>query len=227
MKKLPLIVIGAGGHARTLLDTLLAQEQAVIAIASRDPSPYGLQIFHIPVLSGDDWILQYSPQKVALLNGIGMMPGSSARFRIYEDFKMRGYTFATVIHPSAILASHAKIAEGVQIMAGAIIQTGAAVGENCIINTRVTVEHDCCIGSHAHLASGSTVAGGVVIGEAAFIGAGAVIIQGIHIGAGCTVAAGSVVIHDIPDGAAVMGVPARMVNAGMYKVDPSDYDNSI
>lgn len=210
---LPVIMIGAGGHARALLDTVLQQTYPVAAIASRDSSQYGSHIFNIPILSGDDWILQYAPQEIYLLNGIGMMPGNNARRRIYEEFKKCGFSFASVIHSSAILATHLKLSEGVQIMAGAVIQTGAAIGENTIINTRVTVDHDSLIGCHVHLASGATVAGDVIIEEASFIGAGATIIQGIHIGAGCTIAAGSVVVQDVPQGATVMGVPARITKA--------------
>lgn len=44
-----------------------------------------------------------------------------------------------------------------------------------------------------------------------FAGMGAVAIDGISVGSNSVVGAGSVVIRDVPDGARVVGVPARSI----------------
>lgn len=207
----PMILIGAGGHGRVLLDTLVHQGNKILGITSANPQDFMCSILDIPIIGSDNLIFNYRTDSVCLVNGLGMMPSKNTRCKLYEYFKGQGYTFAQVIHPSAIISSDIKILEGVQIMAGAIIQTGAVIAENTIINTRVVVDHDTFIDKHVHLAPGTTVSGGVSIGEGTFVGAGSTIIQGIKIGAHCVVAAGSVVIQDIPDGARVMGIPARMV----------------
>lgn len=207
--KRPLIVIGAGGHAGVLLDTLLSQSGQIIGITCPDRA--GHYIFDIPIIGNDDLIFHYSPNDIYLVNGIGMMPGKSTRFQLYERFKNHGYSFAKVIHPSAVIASNVKLLAGVQIMAGVIIQTGVVINENSIINTRVTIDHDSFIAQHVHLSPGVTIAGDVSIGEGTFVGAGATIIQGIRIADHCTIAAGSVVTQNIPAGATAMGIPARVV----------------
>jgi len=71
------------------------------------------------------------------------------------------------------------------------------------------VEHDCRIADHCYLSPGVVLSGQVTIERGAFLGAGAVVVPGVRIGADAVVAAGAVVIEDVPDGATVLGVPAR------------------
>jgi UDP-perosamine 4-acetyltransferase len=206
---LPLIVLGAGGHARVLVDALLGAGLPVRGLTDADPAKTGSAVLGLPVLGGDEEVLALAPEAVLLVNGIGSVRVSASRRKLFEDFKKRGYFFERVIHPSAIVAPDAVLAEGAQIMAGAVLQTGCRIGENAIINTRAAVDHDCVIGSHVHISPGVTLCGNVEVGEGSHIGAGATVIQGVRIGRNCMVAAGAVVIRDIPDGATVAGLPAK------------------
>ena len=49
----------------------------------------------------------------------------------------------------------------------------------------------------------------IVVEDHVWIGAGAIILGGVTIGRGAVVGAGAVVTKDVPDGATVVGVPAR------------------
>jgi UDP-perosamine 4-acetyltransferase len=206
---LPLIMLGAGGHAKVLIDALRTAGVAVNGLTDADPAKAGTHILGVPVLGDDEEVLSFAPEAVRLVNGIGSVRIPYLRRRLFDDFRKSGYAFAQVVHPRAIVAGDVVLAEGVQVMAGAVLQTGSRIGENAIINTRAVVDHDCVIGSHVHISPGAVLCGGVVIGDASHIGAGATLIQGVRIGANCMVAAGAVVIRDVPDGMTVMGVPAK------------------
>lgn len=209
--RMPVIVIGGGGHAKVLIDAMMGQSFKIIGITDRDKGRWGCKIMDIPVIGGDDVVLDYSPDAVLLVNGLGSAGITVPRRQIYDHFKNSGYSFASVIHPSAVTGAGVELAEGVQVMAGAIIQTGSRIGDNTIINTKASVDHDCVIGKHVHLAPGVTLSGGVCICDGVHLGTGATVIQGAKIGKNSVVGAGSLVINDIPGGVTVMGVPAKVV----------------
>lgn len=211
MTKKPMIILGAGGHSKVLIDALQRQSANIIGITDPDPDLQGRDVMRIPIIGDDDSILQYGVSDIVLVNGLGKVNRFNKRMQIYDTFKERGYMFTRVIHPSAIISPGAYIAEGVHVMAGAVIQTLATIGVNTIINTRASVDHECIIGDHVHIAPGATISGGVGIGDNVLIGTGAIIIQGIHVGASSIVGAGAVVTEDVMEGVTVMGIPARVV----------------
>jgi len=207
----PVVILGAGGHGRVLIDTLQILSAKIIGITDPDTSLHGQCIMGIPVLGNDDMVLEYHSEQIRLINGLGLVNRSNKRQQVYELFRQRGYQFASVIHPTAIISGYAHIEEGVQVMTGAVVQASSTIAANSIINTHACIDHDCVIGKHVHIAPGVTISGGVTIGEGTLVGAGATIIQGIKIGSNCIVAAGAVVTHDVRSGTLVRGVPAREV----------------
>ena len=199
----PVILLGAGGHARVLLDALRCCGVEVLGFVGPDLSSAELDVEY---LGGDECVQGFAVDEVVLVNGVGNIGG---RQRLFDAFKSQGYRFAQVIHPSAIISKQSVLAEGVQVMAGTVIQAGVSVAENVIINTRASVDHDCCIGAHAHISVGAVLAGDIKIGKSVLIGAGSTLIQGIGIGDGSVVGAGAVVIRDVEPCKTVIGVPAK------------------
>jgi sugar O-acyltransferase (sialic acid O-acetyltransferase NeuD family) len=206
---LPLIILGAGGHSRVLIGTLLERDFHIIGATTLDKSNKGT-INGVPIIEDDSMVLNYPINEIRLVNAVGSIGAPIARANLYHFYKELGFQFQQVIHPSSIIAPTALLAEGVQVMAGAIIQTDSQIGENSIINTKVSIDHDCKIGMNVHVAPGVTISGGVEIGNNVHIGTGSVIIQGIKIGDNCVIGAGSVVINNISQGNTVMGVPAKV-----------------
>lgn len=204
------IVIGGGGHAKVLIDTLSQLQVEILGYTEIHSNPKG-NIWNIPCLGDDEEIECFSPKKIVLVNGLGSTGRTENRNRLFIDWKLKGYTFASIIHPSAVISSRVRLGEGVQVMAGAVIQTGVIIGDNAIVNTRASVDHDCKIDNHAHIAPGAVLSGGVQVEEAVHIGTGAVIIQGLRIGKGSTIGAGSTVIRDVPMGVTVVGSPAKEI----------------
>ena len=208
-KDKPVIVLGAGGHAKVVIDALQAMAVDILGAVDANPDTHGTRVLGVHVLGGDDVIEDYAPDAVTLVNGVGSVQPASHRNDLYRNFRDAGYAFASVIHPNAVIGGDVEIADGVQIFAGAVVQPGCTLNANTIVNFKASVGHDCVIGAHVHIAPGAGLSGGVTIGEDGFIGTGATIIQYTSVGAGALVAAGATVISDVPPGARVAGVPAR------------------
>jgi UDP-perosamine 4-acetyltransferase len=163
----------------------------------------------LPLL-GDDQQLSSLSRSTLLVMGIGGARLPTRRQELFDRAKFLGFSFLTVVHPSAIIAADVAVGEGAQVMAGAVVQTGTRLGANVIVNSRATIDHDSRIGDHAHIAPGAALAGGVVVGTGSLIGTGASAVPGVKIGSGTLVGAGAAVVRDLPDGVVAIGVPCRV-----------------
>lgn len=208
----PLLLIGAGGHARVVLDALVCSGVGqVVGILDNDTSLYGGFVQDVPVLGGDEKLIEFPPGDVDLVMGVAGFGDNPRRWRLLEKLRGLGYHLCTVIHPSAVIAASASYAEGAQLLAGSIVNPGARIGRDAIVNSGALVEHDDSVGAGAHLAPRVALGGGVTVGERAQIGLGAVVLHGLTVGDGAIVGAGAVVTHDVEPHTVVMGVPARYV----------------
>lgn len=203
------LVLGAGGHAKVLIDTLSSLETPIRGALEPNQDLWGKHILGVPIIAGDDYVFNYRPEDVLLVNGLGSVKTTAPRRQLFERWKAHGYRFASVIHPKAIVSNHADYAEGVQIMAGAIINAGVQIAENSVINTGAIIEHDCHLGAHVHISPGVHLAGSVHVGAGSHVGLGANILQNLNLGEACLIAAGAVVVHSVAGGKTVMGIPAR------------------
>lgn len=193
----PAIVLGAGGHARVLIDALRLNGIEIIGATDAFPEKISQDKFPVPLLGKDDVVYNYNPKKVQLVNGLGTIRVDARRANIFNHFKKKEYEFAVVIHPTATVARDVKIGEGAQLMAGSIVQTGCSLGPNVIINTGVSIDHDCVIGAHSHLAPRVVLSGNVVVGEECHLGTGAVVVHGVHIVNNSFIKAASLVTQKI------------------------------
>lgn len=205
------VLLGAGGHARVVLDAIgqLGWRDRVRGVLAPQVSDWQRERLGVPWLGGDEFLAACDPEGTILVNGVGSVGRIGRRASLFEEGRDLGFAFGAVIHPWAMVSAGATLGQGVQIMARGVVQTGACLAENVLINTGAIVDHDCRLEAHVHIASGAILSGGVLVGRGTHVGSGAVVRQGIVLGSGVVVGAGAVVVRDVRDGAVVMGCPAR------------------
>ena len=194
----PLIILGAGGHARVVVALARAAGYSILGVC--DPTLPVNDVSRwdgIEVLGNDSSLDNFEPDRVGLVLGIGQRATANLRESRYNALRAKGYEFPALVHPAAWVARGVALQDGVQIMAGAVVQPGCEIGENSIVNTRAGVDHDCRIGRNVHVAPGATLCGSVIVEDGVFIGAGATIVQGLHIGAYAVVGAGVTLLQDL------------------------------
>lgn len=206
-----LVLLGAGGHARVVIEILKMNGTYEIAGVVSPAEPAANETDGVQWLGDDESLPKLRAEGVThFLVAVGSVGHASPRRRLYERAAAIGLQAASAVHPHAIVSASASIGPGTVVMAGAIINVGGMLGENVIINTGAIVEHDCVVGGHAHVSTGARLCGGVRVGEGAHIGAGATVRQSLQIGAGAVVAAGAVVVQDVVAETTVIGAPARI-----------------
>lgn len=207
----PLVLLGAGGHARVLAALARAAGHTLLGVCDPKLAAEGISRWADLDVLGDDSVLDWlPPDRVALVLGIGQLAKDNLRQRLYASWRARGYDFPALVHPSAWIAPGVVLDDGVQVMAGVVIQPGCAIGENSIVNTRAGVDHDCRIGRDVHVAPGATLCGTVTVEDGAFIGAGATVIQGLRIGARAVVGAGVTLVRDLKPSTTIFGAANRL-----------------
>lgn len=203
----PIWVVGSGGHAKVIIDTLRAAGTYEVAgLLDDDPRRLGASVLGIAVRD------RASPESVARL-GIehAILAVGANRARAEIASRLAGLvSWAVAIHPRAYLAPGVRIGAGTVVFAGAVVQPDSTIGTHVILNTSSSVDHDCVIGNFAHVAPGVHLAGGVAIGEGSLLGIGGNVLPGCSIGPWVTIGAGALVVQDVPGGVTAKGVPARL-----------------
>ena len=203
----PLVVIGAGGHARVVIDAIEKEGRFAVAGVLDDAASPGTEFLGYRILGGREVIDQPGTPRRAVV-AIGAAAARGAWLAHLMDL---GYELPVVVHPRAEVGRGVELGAGTVLLAGAVVNTGARLGRGVIVNTGASVDHDCLLGDLVHVAPGARLAGNVRVGQRAHIGIGACVIQGLELGADVIVGAGAAVVNTIPAGTTVVGVPARPV----------------
>lgn len=195
------LLIGGGGHARVVLDGLLAMGRFCLGVTAIE-APNLPDLLYI---GDDEEALRRFPNGVEAALGLGGTPrrgasGTALRRKVYDQYVAAGFHFPPVVGRGVVMAPDVVLEDGAQVIAGAILQPNVRVGRNAMINTGACVDHDTIVGDHAMVGPGAVLCGGVEIGVGAYIGAGAVVLQGIRIGPDAVVAAGAVATADLDAG---------------------------
>ena len=190
---------GASGHAKVIIDALIASGVKVDELFDDDLSIN--ELMNIPVKHV--WNNE-SPVIISIGNNF-------TRKQIAEKLTC---SFGVAIHPTAVVSPHAVIGEGTVLLQSAIVQSCSQVGKHCILNTGASVDHECVIEDYVHVSPQATLCGNVHVGEGAWIGAAAVVKPGVKIGRWCTIGAGSVVTHSVSEaGTVIAGNPAVAIGS--------------
>lgn len=199
-----ILLIGAGGHARSCIDVIEAAGFNIVGLVGRSDE-IGNCVLGYPVLGGDAELPALRARAALALIVIGQLDDPAPRLAAVAAARAAGYAFPAVVSPHARASRHASVGEGSIVMHGAIVNAAARVGCHCIVNSQALIEHDALLGDFSHLSTRALLNGGVRVGERSFVGSGSVVRQGLVIGSDCFVAMGSVVRDDLASGSRVRG----------------------
>ena len=199
----PILLIGAGGHARACIDVIEQERRFAVPGLVGLPHEVGTRILgyveqgtdaDLPALLGD-----YSHALVT----VGQIKTPEPRMRLFDLLEQNGCALPFIVSPRAYVSPHAKLGAGTIVMHGAIVNAGAVVGRNCIINSQSLVEHDVVIADHCHISTAASINSGVRIGAGTFVGSNTSVRQCLNIGERCLIGMGQRVIADCKAGTCI------------------------
>jgi sugar O-acyltransferase (sialic acid O-acetyltransferase NeuD family) len=195
----PLLIVGCGGHARSIIDVVETTGLWEVIGFVGLPHEVGSTVLGHPVLGIDADLPHLRTCCDHAILAIGQIGLTSHRPRLALQLKQLKFTTPTLVSRHAIVSRHSSIGPGTTVGHGVVVNAGAQVGRHCILNTRSLIEHDAIIGDYCHISTGALINGGVRIGSGTFIGSGALLREGIEL-PDCTV---------ISAGKRIMGWPLR------------------
>ena len=202
-----LLIIGTGGHARTVVDTAQLLSYNLAGCIDINYSGKVEDILGVPVIGGFEKLKEYSCKYADVFVAIG---DNHERSNIIEKVRDLGYMVVQLVHPTAIISSSSAIDSGSLICAGAILNAGVKIGVGCIINTGAIVDHESTIDDYTHIAPGVNIAGRVKIGARSFVGIGSRIIDKIEIGNNTVIGAGSIILENVASNTTVVGIHKKL-----------------
>lgn len=211
MKK-KLLIIGAGGHAESIIDSILTLDNYQIEGIIDKREKYNQSVLDVKIIGDDNDLAYFYKKKMKhVVIAIGGIKSNHIKRSVYDCCKKIGYQFPNIIDPSAILSKSVVLGEGNFVGKCVVINSNVRIGDLCIINTSSVVEHGCRIDDFVHLAPGCVLCGNVWVKKNCFIGAQSTIIQNVTIGEETLVGAGSLVLNEIASHKIAYGSPAKEV----------------
>lgn len=190
-----LILVGGGGHCKSVLDVAESAGFHIIGILDI-PEKVGEEILGYPVIGADDDIPHYV-DNVLFVVTVGYIKDATLRIKLHHKIWNAGGHLATIIAPTAHVSRFASVGEGSVVLHHAVVNADARIGRGCIINTLANIEHDAVVEDYCHISTGAMVNGGCRVGREVFLGSQAVMVNGVSIADGCIIAAGTMVRKNI------------------------------
>jgi sugar O-acyltransferase (sialic acid O-acetyltransferase NeuD family) len=194
MSKMPILLLGAGGHARACIDVIEQEGRFNVGGLIGTKAQVGARICGYSVLGIDADVERLRRDFSHAIVTVGQIKTPDIRIRLFNLLEQHGFALPVIVSPRAYVSAHSLLAAGTIVMHGAIVNAGAAVGRNCILNSQSLVEHDSIIEDHCHVATAAAINSGVHVGVGSFIGSSACVRQGTQIGERCIIGMGQRVL---------------------------------
>jgi UDP-perosamine 4-acetyltransferase len=207
-KKNNIIIIGAGGHCRPMLDIASQNYTSKIKIYDIGKSFIKKElILGYPVV---DYFKNIKLKNFKDYTAFLAIGDNKIRCRIYNKLK-KIFKLKNLISKRSYLSKGVKIGEANFINNFSYIGQQVVIGNNNILNTGCIIEHEVKIGNNCHLGPGTKIGGRSVISNNVLIGIGSTVINNIKICQNVIIGAGSVVVKNVNIPGLYCGSPIRKI----------------
>lgn len=205
-----MLIIGAGGHAKEVLE-ILCQNKIDQKAFFFDNTPNAKKSFldRYPILSSNESAIEQIKVDPLFVSAIS---GTESKEKLINSFIELGGVYHSILATNANVGRFDVIlGKGLNIMQNVFISNNVKIGDGCLLNFGASIHHDCSIGRFCEISPQAQLLGGVQLEDYVSVGAGAIVLPRIKIGKFAVIGAGAVVTKDVPENVVVVGSPARII----------------
>ncbi|WP_083843050.1 acetyltransferase [Schlesneria paludicola] len=207
------LIVGAGGFGREIYYWTQGQLQSTgqdFPIGFLDDNRDSLKAYPSLAPYWVDRISDYVPRQGDRL--LMAIADPTIKLQLGKQLTERGATFATYIHPKAVITADAKFGAGCIVCPMTVVCCNVQVGDFVSLNLGTVVGHDSIISDGCTLSPHANISGQSVLERGVFVGCQAVILPKVHVGEFARIGAGSSVIGHVRSHSTMLGVPAKRVS---------------
>ena len=198
------VLIGSGGHTRSVLMALQAGGRRCAGIYTNLSAHVGREILGVPVAG----LLSDVPVDAVLHIALG---DPSLKRKILSEFPNR--VWATIVHPRAAVHESVTVGEGSFVGANVHVEPLCSVGAHSILSAGVVIGHDSKVGSFTLFGANSCSGGAATTGDDCVVGMGAAVSPKTELGHRVILGTASGAHTPIPEGCTAIGIPATFVTS--------------
>jgi len=176
-----IILIGGGGHCRSVIDVIELEKKYEIAGIVDKKELFGESILGYKVIASDEELVELFKTYKSAVVTVGQLHSNVVRLKLFGILKEIGYELPLIKSPLAYISQHSKLGEGTVVMHHALVNSNVSIGKNCIINTKALIEHDVIVEDNCHISTASVVNGGVIVKQGTFFGSNAVSKEAVEV----------------------------------------------
>jgi acetyltransferase EpsM len=210
-----ILIMGGHGNgtviASTIVDIMQVSEEWELWGYLNDGEEVGSLIEGYPVVGRVTDAARFNSPDVYFIYALATVKKAKERGDILRLLDLPRAKFATIIHPTAVVAHSAQLGFGVVLMPHAVVGPGAAMGDHSQLYAHGFLGHHAKVGDLCFIANNASVGGFVTIQQGAHVGSNSSILERVVIGKWALVGLGAVVLNDVPPYATVVGNPARVI----------------
>lgn len=206
-----MIIVGAKGHAKEILDLFEKQNRTEKLFFFDDYSKdLSKKLFDkFKILKTENEVKEVFKLENGFVLGLGGVVNRKMMFKKFIE--LGGEPFSIISNNATIGLYNVFLGKGLNIMHNVSVFNDVIIGNGTLLNSFVSVHHDCEIGQFCEISPGARVLGRVKVGNYTSIGANAVVLPDVVVGDNVTIGAGAVVTKNTGDNATYVGIPAKRI----------------
>ena len=181
MMKEEILLIGGGGHCKSVIDVIEQESKYTIAGVIDKQELVGSDVLGYKIIGCDDDLKNLRDKYSNAIVTVGHIKSNSLRIKLFQLLQELDFNLPKIVSPLAYVSKHSQIDEGTIVMHHAVVNSSSKIGKNCIINTKALIEHDCVVEDNCHISTGSILNGATLVKENTFFGSNATSREGIEV----------------------------------------------